>query len=147
MHKTLNLIPFTMEVDAGESEVHGYPQLSSEFEASLGYRRHSLKRIKNVKIYWLFYEHRNNALKNLVPKSRNSLDLGTLDVVKTWPRLLQGAIDSYSRRLHVTTGIFRCDWTRDRGYEWVPRGVMTAVIFPCYGSCLIVYNSPIPDLE
>lgn len=109
MHKTLNVIPFTMEVDAGESEVHGYPQLHSEFEASLGYRRYSLKRIKNVKIYSLFYEHRNNALKNLSPKSRSSLDLDTLDVVKTWLRLLQGATDCCSHRLHVTTGIVKCD--------------------------------------
>jgi hypothetical protein len=35
--------PSTWEVEAGGSEVRGYPQLHSEFEASLGYIRACLK--------------------------------------------------------------------------------------------------------
>ena len=35
--------PSTWEVEAGGSEVRGHPQLHSEFEASLGYIRASLK--------------------------------------------------------------------------------------------------------
>ena len=50
--------PRTLEVEAGDPRVQGYPQLHSKFETSLGYMRYCLKRQNKNKSNLFYYDNK-----------------------------------------------------------------------------------------